>query len=36
MLAELPIFHSFGLTVTVLLPLFEGIPMVTCSEPTDV
>ncbi len=35
-LAELPIFHSFGLTVTVLLPLFEGIPIVTCSEPTDV
>ena len=36
MLAELPIFHSFGLTVTVLMPLFEGIPLVTCSEPTDV
>ncbi len=36
MLAELPIFHSFGLTVTVLLPLFEGVPLVTCSEPTDV
>lgn len=36
MLAELPIFHSFGLTVTVLLPLFEGIPLVTCAEPTDV
>lgn len=36
MLAELPIFHSFGLTVTVLMPLFEGVPIVTCSEPTDV
>ncbi|MCK9182150.1 MAG: MFS transporter, partial [Fibrobacteraceae bacterium] len=36
MLAELPIFHSFGLTATVLMSLFEGIPMVTCAEPTDV
>ena len=35
-LEELPIFHSFGLTVTTLMPLFEGVPLVTCSEPTDV
>ncbi len=36
MLAELPIFHSFGLTVTVLLNLIEGCPIITIADPTDV
>ena len=35
MLGTLPIFHSFGLTVTTLLPLIEGIPVVCHSDPTD-
>ncbi len=34
-LNSLPIFHSFGLTVTTLLPLSEGIPMVSAPDPTD-
>ncbi len=29
------IFHSFGLTVTTLFPLIEGIFVVTHSDPTD-
>ena len=36
MLAELPMFHSFGLTVTVMLNLIEGAPIITVSDPTDV
>ncbi len=36
MLAELPLFHSFGLTATILMSLLDGIPMVTCADPTDV
>lgn len=32
----LPPFHSFGLTVTTLLPLVEGIPVVCHPDPTDV
>ena len=36
MLAELPLFHSFGLTVNVLLCLIEGTPMVVVADPTDV
>ncbi|MCI5599729.1 MAG: MFS transporter [Hallerella porci] len=36
MLAELPLFHSFGLTVNVLLCLLEGIPIVVVADPTDV
>ncbi|MCK9182151.1 MAG: MFS transporter [Fibrobacteraceae bacterium] len=36
MLAELPLFHSFGLTVTVLLNLMEGTPIVVVADPTDV
>lgn len=36
MLAELPLFHSFGLTVTTLLNLTEGCPMVAVADPTDV
>ena len=34
-LNSLPIFHSFGLTVTTLLPLCEGVPMVSVPDPTD-
>lgn len=36
MLAELPLFHSFGLTVNVLLCLVEGTPIVVVADPTDV
>ncbi len=35
MLNSLPIFHSFGLTVTTLLPLCEGVIMVSAPDPTD-
>jgi len=34
-LNELPVFHAFGLTVTTLLPLIEGIPQVCQADPTD-
>jgi len=34
-LATLPIFHSFGLTVTSLLPLIEDIPITAHPDPTD-
>jgi acyl-[acyl-carrier-protein]-phospholipid O-acyltransferase/long-chain-fatty-acid--[acyl-carrier-protein] ligase len=34
-LGTLPIFHSFGLTVTTLLPLIEEIPVVAHPDPTD-
>ena len=34
-LGSLPIFHSFGLTVTTLLPLCEGIPVAAVPDPTD-
>jgi acyl-[acyl-carrier-protein]-phospholipid O-acyltransferase/long-chain-fatty-acid--[acyl-carrier-protein] ligase len=34
-LNALPTFHAFGLTVTTLLPLIEGIPMVCQADPTD-
>ncbi len=34
-LATLPIFHSFGLTVTSLLPLIEDIPIAAHPDPTD-
>lgn len=36
MLAELPIFHSFGLTATILMPLLDGVPMVLLPDPTDI
>lgn len=36
MLCELPLFHSFGLTVTTLLNLIEGCPIVTIADPTDI
>lgn len=35
MLDSLPLFHSFGLTATTLMPLTEGIPLVTAPDPTD-
>lgn len=34
-LATLPTFHSFGLTVTTLLPLIEAIPSFAHPDPTD-
>ncbi len=34
-LNSLPIFHSFGLTVTTFLPLCEGVTMVSAPDPTD-
>lgn len=35
-MASLPLFHAFGLTVTQFLPLIEGVPMVCHADPTDV
>ncbi len=35
MISALPLFHAFGLTITTLLPLLEGIPMVAHPDPTD-
>jgi len=35
MMGTLPIFHSFGLTATIMLPLIEGIPVVCHPDPTD-
>jgi acyl-CoA synthetase (AMP-forming)/AMP-acid ligase II/1-acyl-sn-glycerol-3-phosphate acyltransferase/acyl carrier protein len=35
MIGFLPPFHSFGLTVTMLLPLCTGLPVVYFSNPTD-
>ncbi len=35
-LANLPLFHAFGLTVTTFLPLLEGIPIVCHPDPTDI
>ncbi len=32
----LPLFHSFGATVTVLFPIIEGIPLVTYPSPLEV
>ena len=34
-LNSLPIFHSFGLTVTTLMPLCEGLKMISVPDPTD-
>ena len=34
-MASLPLFHAFGLTVTQFLPLIEGIPMICHADPTD-
>ena len=35
MMATLPLFHAFGLTVTTFMPLIEGIPVVCHPDPTD-
>ncbi|MEN9353116.1 MAG: hypothetical protein RL318_441 [Fibrobacterota bacterium] len=35
LLSTLPLFHAFGLTITTLMPLLEGIPIVTQPDPTD-
>lgn len=35
MVASLPIFHAFGITVTTFLPLLEGIKCVAHPDPTD-
>ena len=35
MLSALPLFHAFGLTMTTLMPLLEGVPLVTQPDPTD-
>ncbi len=34
-IASLPLFHAFGLTVTQFMPLVEGIPVVSHADPTD-
>ena len=34
-MASLPLFHAFGLTITQFLPLIEDIPMVCHPDPTD-
>jgi len=34
-MATLPQFHAFGLTVTTLMPMVEGIPVVCHPDPTD-
>ncbi|OGT83315.1 MAG: 2-acyl-glycerophospho-ethanolamine acyltransferase [Gammaproteobacteria bacterium RIFCSPLOWO2_02_FULL_61_13] len=34
-MATLPLFHAFGLTVTTLMPMIEGIPVVCHPDPTD-
>jgi len=34
-MASLPLFHAFGLTVTQFMPLVEAIPMVCHADPTD-
>ncbi len=34
-LASLPVFHSFGLTVTMMMPILGGLPICTYPSPTD-
>ena len=36
MIANLPPFHAFGLTVTHFAPAIEGVPLVCHADPTDV
>jgi len=35
MLNSLPIFHSFGLTISLLLPLTKGVKVASVPDPTD-
>jgi len=35
MMATLPLFHAFGLTVTGFMPLVEGMPVICHPDPTD-
>ena len=35
-MATLPLFHAFGFTITGLMPLVEGIPVIFHPDPTDV
>ncbi|MEJ2610343.1 MAG: acyl-[ACP]--phospholipid O-acyltransferase [Candidatus Thiodiazotropha sp.] len=35
MMATLPLFHAFGLTITGLMPLVEGMPAICHPDPTD-
>ncbi|SHK82069.1 MFS transporter [Fibrobacter sp. UWH6] len=32
----LPLFHSFGFTMTFMAPMLNGVPMVLCPDPTDI
>ncbi len=34
-MANLPLFHAFGLTATQFMPLLEGVPVVCHPDPTD-
>ncbi len=34
-MANLPLFHAFGLTITQFMPLLEGVPVVCHPDPTD-
>jgi acyl-[acyl-carrier-protein]-phospholipid O-acyltransferase/long-chain-fatty-acid--[acyl-carrier-protein] ligase len=34
-MAELPLFHAFGMTVGQFMPLIEGLPVVCHADPTD-
>ena len=34
-MASLPMFHAFGLTVTTFMPLLESVPLVCHADPTD-
>jgi acyl-[acyl-carrier-protein]-phospholipid O-acyltransferase/long-chain-fatty-acid--[acyl-carrier-protein] ligase len=36
LMATLPLFHAFGFTITGLMPLVEGIPVIFHPDPTDV
>ena len=36
MTSILPLFHSFGFTLTFMMPLLDGVPMVLCPDPTDI